>query len=708
MKNILAISAVSLPLLFSSCGGDAASPTQPTTTPTPTPVATSVTLSVTSLSLASLGVTSQLSATVKDQNGAAMTGATVTWATADAAVATVSSAGLVTSVADGTATITATSGSLSATASVTVAQAGANLVLSDSILTFGSLADTTQLTASVTDANGETVSGATVTWATSDAAVATVSSAGLVTSVADGTVTITATSGSLAATTGVTVSQVVASVGVSGPTLSFNAWGETAQLTASVTDANGETVSGATVTWATSDSAVATVSSAGLVTSIGEGSGTITAASGSASTPVSVTGVDTRVPEVSWTRTSAEYDGELYGEVVLTVTATDNYGIDSLGFFIDGAEAAYSGCGGATTGFSGPITGVTATCSDTTAVFAFTWNSTASAGGQRPIKTAVYDATVGNSRTLVSSLTLMHQPLLKYVNLLLEKTVVNTKTGGGVVLTTDTVAAQDSISGYARIPSTDSTRVNWDIIRVGRVTDAAPYGEAIAGSWGATAPSNKRYTIDNVIGSTTYYAPLWRNSGGHKTVPYIDMTLGSEVNICWSSSWARFLCAFESDSVRYKTGYYEHTGSSDAAFRKYINSTTVSSAYWHWDSAGIESGITTGSGATDFHCSASCGAWFDGSVTGAGAGATDQTEGLADGLSPLGNTRTINVMIAGEMHTFLANTDHLRTPGDSDDYISESPGMVNPMRGPVLDSNPVTRPLGGETIPNQARGGPPR
>jgi len=44
----------------------------------------------------------------------------VTWATTDAAVATVSSTGLVTSVADGTATITATSGSLSATASVTV------------------------------------------------------------------------------------------------------------------------------------------------------------------------------------------------------------------------------------------------------------------------------------------------------------------------------------------------------------------------------------------------------------------------------------------------------------------------------------------------------------------------------------------------------------------------------------------------------------
>jgi uncharacterized protein YjdB len=102
------------------CGGDA-TPTAPTSTPTP--VATSITLSVTSLSLASLGATSQLSATVKYQNGATMASATVTWTTSDAAVATVSSVGLVTSVADGTATITATSGSVSATASVSVEEA---------------------------------------------------------------------------------------------------------------------------------------------------------------------------------------------------------------------------------------------------------------------------------------------------------------------------------------------------------------------------------------------------------------------------------------------------------------------------------------------------------------------------------------------------------------------------------------------------------
>jgi len=123
MKKTIELGAVVFSLFLWSCGGD--SPT--TSTPTPTPVATSITLSVTSLNLASLGATSQLSATVKDQNGETMVSAAVTWATSDAAVATVSSTGLVTSVADGSATITATSGSASGTATVTVREGATTL-----------------------------------------------------------------------------------------------------------------------------------------------------------------------------------------------------------------------------------------------------------------------------------------------------------------------------------------------------------------------------------------------------------------------------------------------------------------------------------------------------------------------------------------------------------------------------------------------------
>ena len=220
---------------------------------------------------------------------------------------------------------------------------------------------------------------------------------------------------------------------------------------------------------------------------------------------------------------------------------------------------------------------------------------------------------------------------------------------------------------------------------------------------------NKRFTIDNVVGSTTWYLPLWRNSGGNTLVPYIDITLGSEVNICWNGS--SFLCSIPSDSILYQTGYYTFTDSSSVAFRKRVTNTVPSSGYWWANSAWIESRITTGSGAMEeLHCmsgAASCGEYFD-DYGAEEEGATDQTGMLADDVSQLGNTRTIDVMIAGEAHTFLVNTDHLRTPGDSNDDISESPGMLDPVGRPVLDSNPVTRPLGGEKIPSRVQGVPPR
>ena len=92
-----------------------------TTDPPPTfPEPTTVTVDPATAQLAAQGGTVQLSAEVRDQNGEVMARATVTWASGDEAVATVSASGLVTGVAIGSATITAASGSASGSATVTV------------------------------------------------------------------------------------------------------------------------------------------------------------------------------------------------------------------------------------------------------------------------------------------------------------------------------------------------------------------------------------------------------------------------------------------------------------------------------------------------------------------------------------------------------------------------------------------------------------
>ncbi|CAN5529454.1 hypothetical protein BH09GEM1_BH09GEM1_00480 [soil metagenome] len=226
-----------------------------------------------------VGATTQLTAVTKDASGATLTGRTVTWATSDATKATVSASGLVTGVALGSATITATSEEKTGTAAVTVALAPVATVTvapaTANVFTNAS----TQLAATMKDANGVTLNGRAVTWSTSDATKATVNGSGVVSGVAVGSVTITATSETKTGTAAVTVSlEPVAIVTISSP-VSNIVVGATAALTATTTNAGGVTLTGRTVTWTSSDPSRATISAAGLVTGVAVGSTTITATS---------------------------------------------------------------------------------------------------------------------------------------------------------------------------------------------------------------------------------------------------------------------------------------------------------------------------------------------------------------------------------------------------------------------------------------------
>src|SRR6266581_1479720 len=169
-----------------------------------------------------VGTTTQFTATPKDANGTALSGRAVTWGTSNAAVATVSASGVVTGVAAGSATITATSEGQSGTAALTVTNVPvASVTVSPTAagVTVGAAA---QLTATPKDANGTALSGRAVTWATSNAAAATVSASGLITGVAAGSATITATSEGQSGTAAMTVTSVpVASVTVSPATASL-------------------------------------------------------------------------------------------------------------------------------------------------------------------------------------------------------------------------------------------------------------------------------------------------------------------------------------------------------------------------------------------------------------------------------------------------------------------------------------------------------
>jgi uncharacterized protein YjdB len=197
-------------IITASSGGASGTATVQVTSSAP--VVASVSVAPASSSLYP-GRTKQLTATLEDGSGNVLSGIPVSWSTSNANVGSVSSSGLVSGVAVGSVTITATAAGHSGTASVTVsAPVVASVSLSPSASTLAP-GQTTQFTATARDASG-TVLSVGVSWTTSDGTVASVSSSGLVTGNANGSATITATAGSVSGTAAVTVE--------SGPPGGFN------------------------------------------------------------------------------------------------------------------------------------------------------------------------------------------------------------------------------------------------------------------------------------------------------------------------------------------------------------------------------------------------------------------------------------------------------------------------------------------------------
>lgn len=236
------------------------------------------------------GDTTTFVAAVADSNANPVTAPALTWTSSDTTVAVVDGGGLVTGASTGTATITASAAPASGSRDITVT----NLVI-DSVdvapdsIHFDALNDTMHATARALNPQGNVIPGVAITWSSSDNAVATVDADGVVTSVADGTAEITADADGATATVPVVVAQEVADVKVTPANRSLTSLTETAQLSASVTDAAGTAVAGAGVAWSSADTLIATVSGSGLVTAVGNGVTSVFAVSGSEADSAKIT-----------------------------------------------------------------------------------------------------------------------------------------------------------------------------------------------------------------------------------------------------------------------------------------------------------------------------------------------------------------------------------------------------------------------------------
>jgi len=164
-------------LIACSDSGDSVSP------PTRPVYAVTVTPSTNTLTI---GQTAALTAMAKDANGNVIDGRAVQWATDNAAVATISTAGVVTAVAEGTTTVSATVEGKTGQAQVSVSRVPvASVRLTPRTMAIEPGA-TRQLTAVALDADGNVLEGRAIAWTTDAPSVATVSATGLVQAVAPG------------------------------------------------------------------------------------------------------------------------------------------------------------------------------------------------------------------------------------------------------------------------------------------------------------------------------------------------------------------------------------------------------------------------------------------------------------------------------------------------------------------------------------------
>jgi len=258
-------------LVLAACGGGDSGTNAP---PPPAPVASvTVTLSANAIFLGG-GVTA--TAVARDAANNTLSGRSVTWNSSLPSVASISASGVVTTVAIGNTTITATIEGVNGSASLTVNPppvATVTVGLTTATLQPG---QGTLATASLFSSSGAPLTGRVVTWSSTNPLVATVSGAGAVVAVAPGTTQITATSEGQSGSAVLTVTQPpVATLTLSG-TERVKA-GDSYQYTATARLGDG-TIVVRPVTWSVVEPGRGTITQGGVLTPAGSGAMTVRAA----------------------------------------------------------------------------------------------------------------------------------------------------------------------------------------------------------------------------------------------------------------------------------------------------------------------------------------------------------------------------------------------------------------------------------------------
>src|SRR5688572_21543059 len=281
-RRVRAFMAMMMAAAVAACSGGGDEPTGPQQPPPPPPppaAVASVELTPANAGLYA-GRTMTLQATLKDANGNTLTNRAITWASSAEGTVSVNAQGVITGVAIGDAVVTATSEGKSAQSNVSVSQVPVARVSIDIANTILQLGGTAALTGITWDDRNERLLGRSITWSSNKPNVASVDpQSGVVTAKSGGQAIITAVSETKSAEVTLTVNVPVHAVQVVAAVDTIEAY-DVLQMGAITRDANNNILTGRTITWTSSDPAVATIdANTGLLTGIDRGTVTLTATS---------------------------------------------------------------------------------------------------------------------------------------------------------------------------------------------------------------------------------------------------------------------------------------------------------------------------------------------------------------------------------------------------------------------------------------------
>ena len=153
-----------------------------------------------------------------------------------------------------------------------------NVVVTPGADTLISIGENQGFSATVLDANGDPIDGATVTWSSDAPGVVSINATnGVATAVANGSTHVKATAGAIEGSANVIVTQIVTSVTVTPGNAAFTSVGDTVRFTAVARDAGNTVVPGVQILWTVSDNTVATIDTLGLATAKGPGNALVSA-----------------------------------------------------------------------------------------------------------------------------------------------------------------------------------------------------------------------------------------------------------------------------------------------------------------------------------------------------------------------------------------------------------------------------------------------